>query len=1692
MLTVKNIHQYRKYYQENEANSEDPKIDIDFVGCKSFEGNRVTKLGFFSLVNSPSSEDEAAFLRSVALNIAADHQAVYELIQNADDAGSKMVLIYINEDFLLAVNTGKPFKYAKYNPEGQKNSGRVASILKFGQSDKRIEDIGTFGIGFKIVHRLLGEDDAADAIVKDYKGPIVFSWFAKDQFQSLISTEGDIQASIEKSDENEKRLYPWLFKILLTCFPVGVEERVKNLQYQNFIPFTTEEFRQFQISLKTELDNLTGFFAENELSEGSVFFVPLGKGKYNFIRNNLTMLNRGVSYSFNFLKNLERIYFQGMKLDKSEIETKEFVIKVGDETYNEINPRVERDIEFTFAFFENYQESEVLIAENALIPNFYNYFAMEEECNQFRFLVHCNAFDMHSDRRKLQPDSEINQRLLPQIASKIAEFIMHQKDINSELYLNLFAALLLSPAPTSKRHINEYFFDELVGILPKSIPTKQGYADDPEKVKIKNTTLPITLKEFGFEDHQWYYWNAETDEALLKRSSSGEAVLTIEKWDSKDIIEKASIQNLNTYFLQKQIPEVFAFLKDLCKDGDIRSTVSDKLLREVAFIPFQKERKSLKQVKDADEHLLCIGFTSKHKALLKKVGFNVSDIDFEGDALVHLKGKIKSLYLTDKELFEKIRNKVEKDSLFSILPETRRELLNVITDHETGCVFSGVVSEVGELKFFRNKAGNLVAINKLISSSLQVPDWLAAYQPQLPEIKGEKFFIKEPEVYNTIIVPFWDEIIKTIPSEGLGSFFADVKKYYDLTDPTSAKPLKKQSYLSTNQGWMSDSGNYYYDPSLKDVSRYKELITAFSKLSSQGLPDLQILPFLEEEPFKTEKKKIGQDDLSEIEINLSEADAALVISLDPEMMLKNFCISADNSSFRFSHLSIKPNLLQVRSNSRFIGLSEKLSAELSWSIVPLPSFLSDHDKFIPTDEELISRIIQEIDPNEFLEDILELQLTEKNFKQLVSKSDLLIEIDPETEIDLQSNLYKLFSLFSNQCQNDDFPVDTFKSKIRIKLNEEWKALPTESKSTNVLKYSEQEFKLSELVPQTFKLIGYLESIKTELSGLGLNIMPINKALGLSSHKEETDADHIYELMKSELEENTLKNSEQLKFISSYLKANSEKINPFKVIVKASEKTKSFKDQHFVLNYSGSFTDMNSLLDMDVYQGFDEYISINNTTSISKEPHTKANGIVIAGVKTQLEESEKAALLEFFYNKWCKYESVQKDFRNFDESGLAAFLSRLGLFGHKHIYPEAYALKEEKFPEFLKLWVAESGDVDQGKLQFLSVISILTIFTPQGKFRKYLLGQASFEIEVLNALSYQDLALSMKFIVQEKKTFESREENFKKIISRINDTASNENEKYEIIKMADEIELDTNSTLLRDNEVYEKWVEETGTSWEIKIYRNGNCPFLVKTNKTGDFCFYTDKTNDFCVIGTTVYAHPKFKDDIFELLQKAEISTDELIAYSVILHKMKDNDPTSEEDEQKSNDELFRKIEKEMKNLGLDIPEEDQKSINYEAMVLGWKYLQRLGFGVEEAVLGAGFIDGIGAPDGSIVSITVRSGRNGVFFLKEDNWVELKKPDKYLMVYRGNGMDGLELLKNQEELLEKFTSNSNYNLFRIPKESDPENLTRMIEGLTKLGGEGHFIFLSNNGSSQRYNSIFSEFKNVNTEGGFDSQPSDDAF
>lgn len=238
-------------------------IDEHFLGV--FDEN-TKKTGFFGIYHG-EKENIANFLMD-GLKNAQDGQAIYEFIQNAADCNSTYFAIFYNENYFLAINNGLPFSQKDIN-----------SILNANQSSKTDNEgqavdcgkIGRFGIGFKLVHRLVGENDGMTELTKDYKGPIIFSWSEKNHIQALQKFQPN--ANLEYSENA-----PYLFKILITNFPAMPNESVKNIDYQDHILFKNEELNEF-VNYFQSIQNQLDF---QLLNQGSMFFLKLGKNKKNF------------------------------------------------------------------------------------------------------------------------------------------------------------------------------------------------------------------------------------------------------------------------------------------------------------------------------------------------------------------------------------------------------------------------------------------------------------------------------------------------------------------------------------------------------------------------------------------------------------------------------------------------------------------------------------------------------------------------------------------------------------------------------------------------------------------------------------------------------------------------------------------------------------------------------------------------------------------------------------------------------------------------------------------------------------------------------------------------------------------------------------------------------------------------------------------------------------------------------------------------------------------------------------------------------------------------------------------------------------------------------------------------------------------------------------------------------------------
>ena len=225
--------EFRKFYAKSREDS-DKLRDLNFIGCYHKVDNKIAKKGFFDLYHG-DKEDEINFLRT-QVEIAEDGQAIYEFLQNAVDAHATEFYIFWDKENFLVINNGDKFDVVG-----------IRSILNFSQSPKTRSkcSIGNFGIGFKLIHRLVGnkveetdEENGLKEIIYKYNGPVLFSW-DNHYFKNFI------QNDLSKIDQH------WLFKITYTNFPAGLGEEIRDKEYKKRIVFKNSEYHNMLSFIKS-------------------------------------------------------------------------------------------------------------------------------------------------------------------------------------------------------------------------------------------------------------------------------------------------------------------------------------------------------------------------------------------------------------------------------------------------------------------------------------------------------------------------------------------------------------------------------------------------------------------------------------------------------------------------------------------------------------------------------------------------------------------------------------------------------------------------------------------------------------------------------------------------------------------------------------------------------------------------------------------------------------------------------------------------------------------------------------------------------------------------------------------------------------------------------------------------------------------------------------------------------------------------------------------------------------------------------------------------------------------------------------------------------------------------------------------------------------------------------------------------
>jgi len=908
MLYTRNAFYFRKFYKEEVAR-ENSHIDLNFVGSLHPDKKR-RETGFSKLIYG-NREDLGKLLGTIALNVAADDQAIYELIQNADDCKSSFFSVSYNEDYLLCINNGNYF-----------SDQDMSAIINVAGNYKDGEDIGTFGIGFKILHRLVGADDGREAIINDYAGPIIFSWNKFFQLNAFLNDdEIKVGFDIEKDGEN-----PWLIKLIYTCFPSHLDEKLRLKDYDTQdVKFSKNELSEMRAFLKQSLQNVN-LKETNNLKSGSIFFLKLGKEKSKFLDAGLDKIKSGLSYSFKFLNSLQKIYISGEEIKAKSVAHYSHSFPIDSIEFNEINPKNKnRDIKFTFAFYRDYKKADDL--RNELAPNLYTFFSMDEEKNGFSFLLHCNAFDMNNDRRKLQANSQINEKLLPLIAKNIIEYTDKQKEINRNLFLSLYANLLLSKEPKGKLHIDNSFFKFFQKYIKENIPTKNNdYSNNHQNVKINKLKLNLDLSDFGLSHIEWFEWDNDADRLLIDEATNSEK-LGIESWDIRDIVENADLVSLNNWIANCNIQQYEAFLTEL-EESYLRKETKDKICQIELFKFSNGEYYSINDVikkvrsPQSTQYRTIYNFnynlSNAFFKMLKTEGI-IDELDKIGIILSEIStSEYPNIFSSieripdEKQMYTFIADKCKTNTLSA--KEKKKLFLNFINE---ATKFDNVADgTLKDLHLFCDSNSEIKPLNKLIGN-IKTPSWLNVHK-----IKQDEHF---PEL-NPYLISESEEIFKNIYQPNQADIISElttaeeIKSLIKLYQENQKNFFKEFIIRKESNGFVIDektNGTYQVQSADKEARKF---------LDENCSDNLFVLPFEFVEKYKDEDGIIKADDLHSLILEFVDADEHKETLVD------------------IVKYKAKHKFLQELSEFRFISGTQYTKENYEYKILDLAcSELKEHD-----------------------------------------------------------------------------------------------------------------------------------------------------------------------------------------------------------------------------------------------------------------------------------------------------------------------------------------------------------------------------------------------------------------------------------------------------------------------------------------------------------------------------------------------------------------------------------------------------------------------------------------------------------------------------------------------------------------------------------------------------------------------------
>ncbi len=753
------------------------------------------------------------------------YQFFFELLQNAYDEEATELHIFYQEGKMLAMNNGTPFrKHFEYknSKDGDRDAkDDLMGFLQIGKGTKsgvkKEEEsrtvAGKFGIGSKLLYSLLfdeadlsglSDDERMEkALIEEKKSLILFSWHNPTQVDEL-ATFFD-KKNKEYFTPTISKSAPLLVKPIYSFFPAyPCEEKIINGKKTTL--FSWEEVAELSSFIKNNLYPSGDKLLLSEFNKGSLFFLNLGAGVFEKIKNTEEEIIRDLRVALNFFSCVQKIVINGLPpIEKIKGKTIEGSIKLSDSAA----PK-------PYIFL--YEPKIVDELDVARRVNFCRFAPANTEKHGFNFHLH-TLFDLVSSRQQVKWN-ENGQSLFKNILSEVLfkTGINYITDSNFKAFNGLFVSLLYTDFTHSAKE-NEVFLntakDQIKTFLSERIPVQDAAHYAPvDKVVIKNTTLPLDIADFDIDKH---WLNADIiDKGADDIKTRCKELWKLETWGIFDIarsVEPAKfiawVQALNEEEYTQFIEEWTTEFKGL--EGQ------KKTFLQLAFLRDNKgEWRSPAQLADLNTPCFPLDSRSReHQAAIERQDLAFVNIP-EGSKL---QTWIDAL-LPNIKLAEKCVKHINADKFQ--LNDAEKWFLSLQK-------WEYADSALASLKYFKNADDETIALSSVLQNSianayLQTPQKYRLHA-FFTESALQAYCTNQEDAFLKCIAPNWTLFLPR-PFANASISIAQVKQFYDFIQAATGEKHKDYFIKSNSLPCIfTDGGEFVPYSAAIDLERSTEVNT---------------------------------------------------------------------------------------------------------------------------------------------------------------------------------------------------------------------------------------------------------------------------------------------------------------------------------------------------------------------------------------------------------------------------------------------------------------------------------------------------------------------------------------------------------------------------------------------------------------------------------------------------------------------------------------------------------------------------------------------------------------------------------------------------------------------------------------------------------------------------------------------------